>query len=89
MVDLNLPKDQSVNLMYCYCRNIFWSNLGSGSDPTSDLSEPFSDGKEHCKDWLKNYSVQKTLLFSVPLSIVAVTWVSKTVLRLLTRLEGH
>ena len=53
------------------------------------MKETFSDGEDHCLDWLSDYSVQKTLLYAVPLSIVFVTWVSKTILRILTRLEGY
>ena len=89
LLDFNLPEDQQSNKMYCYCRSLLWKNLAAGSDPLSDLKEEFSDGEEHCVDWLTAYSLQKTLLYGVPFSILFVNWVSKTVLRLLTRLEGY
>ena len=75
--------------MYCYCRSLLWKNLADGSDPIADLSEEFSDGEKYCLDWLQDYSVEKTLLYGVPFSILFVNWLSKTILRLMTRLEGY
>ena len=43
----------------------------------------------HCEDWFASYTIQQTLLYSVPFSIIFVNWVSKTILRLMTHLEGY
>lgn len=49
----------------------------------------FDDGEQHCWDWFKDYSLSKGLLYLVPFSIIFVNWVSKTILRLMTKLYGY
>ena len=75
--------------MYCYCRHLFWSALYEGRNPSSELNTEFSDGKKHCVEWFKQYSVQQTLLYAVPFSIISVNWISKTILRLMAHFEGY
>lgn len=75
--------------MFCYCRHILWSELGSGNDPWEALSALFSDGEAHCKDWFAQFTISKTLLLSVPVAILFVNWISKTILRIMTRFEGY
>ena len=75
--------------MYCFCRHLLWSTLAKGNAPLQALSMEFGDGESHCSDWFKDYSVQQSLLYAVPFSILFVNWVSKTILRLMTHLEGY
>jgi len=75
--------------MYCYCENLFFSNIEAKRNPFSDLKKTFSDGEDHCWDWFRLYTLSKTLLYSVPVSILFVNFVSKTFLRLITKLNGY
>lgn len=75
--------------MYCYCKNLFWTALMNGDSVTSAMSVPFSDGEKHCNDWLEAYSLQKIAVYTTPLAIIFVNAVAKTILRLMTRFEGH
>ena len=49
----------------------------------------FEDGKKHCWDWFKDYSLSKSLLYIVPFAIIFVNWISKTILRLMARFYGY
>lgn len=53
------------------------------------MREPFEDGELYCWDWFKDYSLANTLLLAVPFSIVFVTWLSKTILRISTQWHGY
>ena len=35
--DYNKPDNQVQDLMYCYCRNIFWSSISSGKNPNDEF----------------------------------------------------
>ena len=49
----------------------------------------FEDGKLHCWDWFQDYSLSKTLLYAVPFSILVVNFISKTILRMMTKYYGY
>lgn len=53
------------------------------------MQAKFSDGGDYCWDWFLDYSFAKALLYSVPLSIILVNYISKTFLRLITKLNGY
>jgi hypothetical protein len=75
--------------MFCYCNKIFWSNIAASKSPYDELLILLPDGEDHCWDWFKDYSLAKTLLYSVPLSILFVNFLSKTFLRVITKLNGY
>jgi len=75
--------------MYCYCRSILWSMLAKKESPYDALRKPFEDGEQHCWTWFGEYTIAKSLLYLVPFSILFVNWVSKTILRLMTRFYGY
>lgn len=87
--DYLLPEAKQQDLMYCYCKSLFWTALSNGDNIQSAMSEKFDDGENHCMDWLEAYSLQKAAVYTTPLAIIFVTAVAKTILRLMTRLEGH
>ena len=74
--------------MYCYCQGLFWQALNAKESPYGALREPFSDGNTYCWDWFKDYSLSKTLLYTVPLSIVMVNFIAKTFLRIIAKMSG-
>ncbi len=49
----------------------------------------FEDGKKHCLDWFKNYSISKSLLYLVPFMIIFVNFIAKTILRLMAKFYGY
>jgi hypothetical protein len=75
--------------MFCYCQNLFLTSIKGGKNPFDDLQAKFSDGGDYCWDWFIDYSLAKALLYSVPLSIILVNYISKTFLRLITKLNGY
>lgn len=74
--------------MYCYCQGLFWKNINAKESPYSDLKATFPDGNQYCWDWFGEYSLSKTLLYTVPLSIVFVNFIAKTILRIITKMSG-
>ena len=89
LADFLLPEDQQQNSMYCYCRSILWEALGKKENPYDLLQEPFPDGESHCWDWFSSYTLAQSLIYLVPFSIVFVNWVSKTILRVMTKFYGY
>ena len=57
--------------------------------PYEELRKEFPDGEKYCWDWFGNYSLSKSLMYLVPFSIVFVNWISKTILRILTKYYGY
>ena len=43
----------------------------------------------YCWDWFYNYSLSQSLMYLVPFAIVFVNWVSKTILRIMTKYYGY
>ena len=81
--------EQQSNKMFCYCQKIFWTNVSASKSPYDELKEPFENGEQYCWSWFKDYSLAKTLLYSVPLSILFVNFLSKTFLRVITKMNGY
>jgi len=75
--------------MYCYCRNIFWKALADKESPYPQLREPFADGEMHCWTWFQDFTLAKSLLYMVPASILFINFVSKTILRVITKYYGY
>lgn len=49
----------------------------------------FADGEMHCWSWFQDYSLSKSLLYAVPFSIIVVNFISKTILRVITKFYGY
>ena len=75
--------------MYCYCRSLFWNAISNGESFNAALDFKFADGEKHCLDWLDKYTLTRTVLIAVPFAIIIVSWISSTILRFMTRLEGY
>ena len=75
--------------MFCFCRSRFWDLIAEKKSPYEEMRFEFDDGEQHCWNWFKDYSLSKSLLYLVPFSIIFVNWVSKTILRLMTKLYGY
>ena len=88
--DYQLPDDQMQNLMYCYCRNIFWSSISKGKNPNDEFKTiVVGNDEKPCVDWFKDYTLSKSLLYAVPFSILLVNLISKTILRKLATMYGY
>ena len=87
--DYQLGRDNRVGLMPCFCMNKYQEAKDSGFSIQESLDFELSDGKRHCKDWLSNYNQSFVLVYGVPLIIVFINWVSKTILRIMTRFEKN
>lgn len=47
----------------------------------------FENGEMYCKEWLPKYIVDNIIIIVVPLTIIVVNFISKTILRLMTKFE--
>ena len=47
------------------------------------------EGEELCVDWLKNASYANTWALSIPAVIALVGWIVKSILRRMSKFEGH
>lgn len=65
--------------MYCFCKNQYYTEYNG--DYT------FSDGQQHCQDWLKYYSATQGLTYGVPLLIALANFLSKTALSKMSEFE--
>jgi len=80
----------SLGILYCYCKQVviestnlsLWNIVKSDSKLKQQLGE-----NEFCKSFVLRYLVQNLLILLVPLAIVFLTWVSKTILRTITTFE--
>ena len=73
--------------MYCYCKEAFFTGLADGIAGIDSLNFEFPDGKKYCQDWLPLYLLSNALVYAVPMIILLVNFFSKTILRLMSRLE--
>ena len=70
--------------MYCYCKNKFFDAIGARQDPYSAMKEPFTDGVAYCENWWNKYLISNLLVCVIPFVIIFISWVSKTILRIVT-----
>ena len=47
----------------------------------------FENGEYYCTEWLPKYILENLMLVSVPLVIIALNFISKTILRRMTKFE--
>jgi hypothetical protein len=59
--------------MYCFCKQDFYENASSSFE--------FTDGEQHCQDWLSSYVTVNTMVYLIPLLIGLLNFVSKHILR--------
>ena len=81
--------ENRIGLMYCYCKRIMYDEIYGGQKigVYKLMSETFANGEKYCETWIGQYLKNTGLLLSVPLIIVFINWVSKTILRLMTKYE--
>lgn len=73
--------------MHCYCRRILFEALDKRSDIYQAMDFPFSNGEHYCKEWLPKYILDNVMIIVVPLVIIVVNFISKTILRRMTKFE--
>ena len=61
--------------------------MKDGKDPYAAMKEPFSDGNAYCEDWWQKYLISNALVCVIPFVIIFISWVSKTILRVVTQFE--
>ena len=74
--------------MYCYCKNRFFNAIKDGQNPQVVLNQPMGEeGIAFCEDWLEKYLFSNMLVYVIPFIILFISWVSKTILRIVTVFE--
>ena len=61
--------------------------IKEGRDPFATMKEPFFDGEAYCEDWWQKYLLSNALVCVIPFVIIFISWVSKTILRIVTQFE--
>ena len=51
------------------------------------MAHKFPNGQAYCEEWWPMYLVDNVLIIAVPLIIISVNFISKTILRIMTRFE--
>jgi len=86
--DFQFPSAQQQGLMYCYCKNKFNADFKAGNN----AFEPqivFSDGINHCKDWLPKYMLSSSMTIIVPTVISFLNYICKILLNMMAVFEKH
>ena len=61
--------------------------LDDRGDIYKAMEIPFSDGEYYCEQWLPLYIVDNLMIMVIPLVIIIVNFISKTILRKMTKYE--
>jgi len=51
------------------------------------MNFPFQNGEYYCEEWLPKYILDNVMIILVPLVIILVNFISKTILRRMTKFE--
>ena len=75
--------------MWCYCNKLLYEGLSQGKSRDDVMNVEFENGETYCVDWLPKYRTSNFLIFGIPVVILFINWVSKTILRIMTRFENN
>ena len=77
--------------MYCYCQELLDKAYEEGinGESITAFRKAFDDGTAYCYNWSFSQIGSSLLIYSVPMAITFVNFISKTILRLITRIEGR
>ena len=73
--------------MHCYCRQLLYKAIQDGESIYGYLAHRFADGESYCEEWWPMYLLDNILIIAVPLIIIIINFISKTILRVMTRFE--
>lgn len=81
------PLSEREGWMHCYCRQVLFDAIENGDDIYNSMEFPFENGEMFCKEWLPKYILDNIIILVVPLTIIIVNFISKTILRRMTKFE--
>jgi len=55
--DFKKPEEEQLGLMFCFCEETFFTALTEGESVSEALAIEFSDGEQHCSNFLSKYSL--------------------------------
>lgn len=84
--DKQLGKDGK-GILYCYCKETMFSLLSKGGNALSEYQMIFDGSESICSNFVSRYFLSNFLTFGVAIAIVALNWVAKTILRVLSSFE--
>jgi len=74
--------------MYCYCKTKFNADVKAGKN-AFEPSNDFSDGVNHCEDWLPKYMLSSSMTIIVPSVISFLNYICKLILIRMAAFEKH
>jgi hypothetical protein len=87
--DFTLEKeDEQLGLMFCYCKQQFFKAFRTLDASTYEvMQQTFPDEQKHCEGFVLRYIGNQVNIFSVPLAIVGINILIRTVLKYLAKYE--
>lgn len=73
--------------MHCFCRQLFYEALDERTSINEAMEYKFDNGESYCEEWLPMFVLDNVMIILVPLVIIVVNFISKTILRRMTRFE--
>lgn len=73
--------------MHCFCRERFYNALNVSKDIHEAMAFKFENGETYCEEWLPKYLIHNISDILVPLIIIVINYISKTILRIMTKFE--
>ena len=73
--------------MHCYCRRLVFDTFKDRDEFAKALAHQFPDGEKYCEEWWPKYVMDNFVIIAVPLVIIVVNFISKTILRRITKFE--
>lgn len=83
------PLEEREGWMHCYCREIFIQAFQSRANLDEAVDFEFENGQRYCQEWLPKYILDNVMVIIVPLMIIVINFISKTILRKMTSFEGR
>ena len=85
--DQLLPLKQRNGWMHCFCRDQLYEGWQQGLTFSESMEIEFANGEYYCEEWFPKYVVDNLMIILVPLIIIIINFISKTILRLMTKFE--
>lgn len=75
-----------MGVLYCYCKNEMFAVIESDLS-WNDIVAQFDNEGSLCEGFAQRYIISNALILGIPLAIVLITYISKTILRVITSFE--
>jgi len=74
-------------VLYCYCKENMWKLLSKGGDVLPEYKAVFTNSDAICEGFVSRYMWGNILTYGTSFAIIILTWLAKTILRLISSFE--